>query len=195
MFNISISGLSRDLIIERIDKSLAGPPLSIPVRIIKPDRVWGNGPRRFSNVLSGNWFEWVQVEVELGPTLGITVSLDLLVNKQNTDQPQDWHLPTEQQQEEYSRAVRANITKELESACVKPVWKGSSELRCSAFRPQRAEAIPMERLEEAESAARRERHDDDRYSFPSSLDPRLTMTPTYGHVARLRIEWPSAAER
>jgi hypothetical protein len=136
LFTLEVEGVSRSAILSSLDRELGQPPLEMPNRKIKADRVLAVAPRRFSSVLSGKWFEWAQVLIELDREFSIDVSLDLLVNKQNTADPSDWHLPTPQQESEYQDAVMEAVKKAVASVCIGPNWTDSTALRCTQLRPK-----------------------------------------------------------
>jgi hypothetical protein len=131
IYTLEVKGLPRSAMMTSLDRALASSPLTMPDRSMKRDRLWAIAPRRFSKVISGEWFEWAQVLIELDEEYRVKLYLDLLVNKQNTEEPSNWHLPTEQQQEEYRRAIITAITRELANVCINPVWSGSKVLRCA----------------------------------------------------------------
>jgi len=134
VYIFDIRGLPRSAILASIDSSLSIDPLVMTDRTVKEDRVMAIAPRRFSHVLSGSWFEWPQVLIEVDGEYKVTVSLDLLVNKQNSTDPVDWHLPTDPQQEEYRKALSGVVTQALAKICIDPVWKGSNALTCTMLR-------------------------------------------------------------
>ena len=134
VYYLEVRGLPRSLILDSIDKELSGAPLVMPSRSVKRDRLMALAPKRFSRILSGGWFEWAQILVELDKEFGVQISLDLLVNKQNTADPADWHLPTDQQQEEYRQAIAAAVARALTAVCVEPIWMGSEAMRCRKLR-------------------------------------------------------------
>jgi hypothetical protein len=131
---LEVQGLPRPSILARIDKALSGTPLAMPDRSVKADRVVALAPRRSSQVLSGGWFEWAQVLVKLDEEFRVKVSLDLLVNKHNSDDPVDWHFPSGQQEAEYRGAIAKAITEELAPICVQPAWESPGILKCAKLR-------------------------------------------------------------
>ena len=76
--------------------------------------------------------------MELDLQYRLTVSLDLMVNKQNTSDPADWHLPTDDQLGEYRQAIAGTVTSALAAICMKPGWKerwsGTHELTCEGLK-------------------------------------------------------------
>jgi hypothetical protein len=161
VYNLEIRGLPRSSILATLDKALSSAPLSLPNRTVKTDRVMAVAPKRFSRILSGGWFEWAQILVELDEEFQMQVSLDLLVNKQNTSDPADWHLPTYQQEDEYRKAIAETVTGALAAICIEPVWSGSDALRCTKLRTSDGAIVQI-----PEGAARG-------YGA-SKLDPRVT---------------------
>src|SRR5262249_18281508 len=125
VYYLEVVGLPRSSILASLDKELSGAPLMMTTRTVKSDRVMAMAPKRFSRVLSGGWFEWVQVLVELDREFGVEVSVDLVVNKQNTAEPADWHLPTDPQLDQYRQALIGTVNRALTSVCVEPKWNGS----------------------------------------------------------------------
>lgn len=119
-FGIKGKGIPRSTILAALDRGLSTRPLIMTDRTVKEDRIMAVAPRRFSNILSGGWFEWAQVPVEIDSALKVDVSLDLLVNKQNSSDPVDWHLPTYQQEEQYTKAIEDTVTQSLADICIQP---------------------------------------------------------------------------
>jgi hypothetical protein len=134
VYRLDIVGLPRAAIFSVLDRAIAGLPLVMPNRAVKTDHILAIAPRRFSHILAGGWFEWPQILVELDDEFHVEISLDLIVNKQNTDDPADWHLPTDQQMEEYQKAIAESVTKALTAVCVGPRWEGTRELACDKLR-------------------------------------------------------------
>jgi len=162
IYKLEVQGLPRPLILASIDKALSATPLAMPDRSVKSDHVLALAPKRFSQVLSGGWFEWAQVLVKLDEEFRVEVSLDLLVNKHNTANPADWHLPTGQQEAEYRKAIAKTITEALSPICVQPIWKNSGVLRCTKLRTLDGAMIE---IPEGASYGR---------DFEKELDPRVT---------------------
>jgi hypothetical protein len=51
------------------------------------------------------------------PFIGLWYNLTLWVNRYNTDRPNDWHMPTPQQQQIYEQELRARVKSALETLC------------------------------------------------------------------------------
>lgn len=162
MHTLKVQGLPRSSILASIDKALSGMPLVMPDRSIKSDRVMALAPKRFSHVISGGWFEWAQVLVGLNGEFRVEVSFDLLVNKQNSANPADWHLPTDPQEAEYRKAIVKTVTGALSPICVQPIWKGSDILRCAKLRTMDGAVVEI-----PEGASYGQ-------YFENALDPRVT---------------------
>jgi hypothetical protein len=134
IYTLEVLGLPRASILASLDQALSQKPVSMSDRSVKRNRIMALAPRRFSQILSGGWFEWPQVLVQLDEEYQVEVLLDLLVNKQNTSDPADWHMPTDQQVDQYRKIIVESITQALNKVCVKPQWAGSATLHCAQFR-------------------------------------------------------------
>jgi hypothetical protein len=60
----------------------------------------------------------------------ISVSTNLLINSLASTNPEDWHRPNPSQEEDYRKAVEANLKKSLEIGCKAPVWRSTEVLTC-----------------------------------------------------------------
>ena len=54
----------------------------------------------------------------------------IYVNRQNTDRPVDWTLPTKQQKLTWMESVRRNLRKALNGLCEEQRWLDQNELLC-----------------------------------------------------------------
>jgi hypothetical protein len=142
VYKVDVEGLPRPAILAVIDRALADAPLSLSNRTVKDEQIMADSPKRHSKVLAGGWFEWPQVMVEIDSGFHVEVSLDLLVNKQNTSDPADWHMPTDQQEEQYRSAIESTVAKALGNICVGPSWSGTGKLTCASMK--KFNGIPVE---------------------------------------------------
>jgi hypothetical protein len=160
VYQLDVAGLSRESIMAALDHGAADPPLSLQDRNVKGNRLLAIGSKRFSKVLSGGWFEWTEILVELDEEYEVSISLDLLVNKQNTANPADWHLPTDQQVDEYRQVIKSMVARTLSQSCVDPAWTGTKQLRCDQLKTVSGGKV---RIPVGAS------------SRPQNLDPRITV--------------------
>lgn len=138
-FNLIIEGVPKrkrtDVLTYIIDR-LQAVPLNLTANMF-PHFVFGVSDRRLSPILSG-YRERVTVRVDVddinsaGELIleGMMISTDLLVNRQNTDQPSEWHAPSEQQQETYVSAIRATLKQKIDNICAAGHWRDSEILTC-----------------------------------------------------------------
>ena len=164
IYSIEVRGVPRSRILATINRALSDRPLALPDHHVRQDRIEAVAPRRFSQILSGRWFEWPQLFVEVNEGYNVVVSLDLLVNKQNTANPGDWHLPTDQQTDEFRRATLIQITRALNGICVRPVWEGSDRFSCTQLRAPDGWLVNMPGLSAAGG------------SYERPVDPRVETT-------------------
>lgn len=129
--------LRTDSVFGVIQDSLTAPPLMLFTERHSPRTLIALASHRASPLLVG-WREWVTVRIDLDyfryeepPYLGMTVSTTIYVNRQNTDRPSDWTLPSAQQQNMYVEEIRNKLTPRLSSLCRDHVWLDSSTLRCA----------------------------------------------------------------
>jgi hypothetical protein len=131
---------SVDAVQQVAQKALAGPPLSLST-IMRTSSVVGTGSYRISPVLSG-WREFVSVIINIElefdhsgaiTAIGVDISTSLYVNRQNTDRPEDWHMPSPQQDLTYFEAVRGNLKKLLAGLCKTHAWVDDQTLSCSSL--------------------------------------------------------------
>jgi hypothetical protein len=141
-YTVNVEGLPRLAILTVIDRALADAPLSLSNRTVKDEQIMADSPKRYSKLLAGGWFEWPQVMVEIDRGFHVEISLDLLVNKQNTSDPADWHMPTDQQEAQYRSAIESTVTKALGNICVGPSWSGTGKLTCASMK--KFNGIPVE---------------------------------------------------
>jgi hypothetical protein len=64
------------------------------------------------------------------PFLKFEFYTTLYVNDLNTSQPEDWHLPTPEVEQQYIRALRKSARTAVESACKEKYWIDDSNLTC-----------------------------------------------------------------
>jgi hypothetical protein len=105
---------------DRLQARLRTPPLGLASEMIN-GQIHATAPSRRSQVLP-DWREEVAVNVWLYPGYGpgelvVRSSINLLVNRQNTDRDQDWHRPGPGQQSAYSAAVVERFRLAFQDAC------------------------------------------------------------------------------
>ncbi len=120
--------------------ALETPPLNLIAEKITSSAVAGNGQYRVSSVLPG-WHELVTVRADIDDEcdgcLGVKIFTTLYVNRQNTDRPEDWHLPSERQGQTYLNAVRHSFKQPLQSLCTNSKWTDDRTLVCGVPAPHR----------------------------------------------------------
>jgi hypothetical protein len=127
--------LKIDNVLKVTQESLGGPPLGFETQLSRSSLI-AVASYRLSPVLKG-WRELITVRVDVDesypppPGVGLRLSTTLYVNRQNTDRPEDFHLPSEQQQHAYVEAIKAVLKAPLQSLCKKSIWKDSGTLSCS----------------------------------------------------------------
>jgi hypothetical protein len=65
----------------------------------------------------------------------ITVSTTLYVNRLNTSDPEDWHLPTPEQQQTYNDALLQAMKQAVSRRCTSPAWLDSFTVACASAVP------------------------------------------------------------
>jgi len=66
----------------------------------------------------------------------LIVSTNLLVNTLASTSPEDWHRANQSQEEDYVKAVRANVKAYLDKACTQPMWWTERVLTCGLPREE-----------------------------------------------------------
>jgi hypothetical protein len=138
MFSVLVAPTSGEIgrakLLSILDGAIAKDPLRMNSRDVSEGRVLASAPKRFSEILPGNWFEWASVLIEVDSQLSIRVFLDLLVDKQNTDDPSAWHRPLGVQLQRYGETIRGVVNRALEAYCIQPNWIGSTTFQCKEWR-------------------------------------------------------------
>jgi hypothetical protein len=142
-FDLVMLGRSLPLplvIMERLRAALVNPPLELNARVEKPDRLTGTSEYKPSGVLQRYrppLRERATVRVDAAAlakeglrAVRLTVATTLLVNTLATVQPQDWRLPTDPQEKEYTAAVLEALKKGLTLSCPAPMWRADKILTC-----------------------------------------------------------------
>ncbi len=120
-FSLKIHGTPPDgtSISKRVSEALKSSPLELETSIYGDHTVFGIASYRVSKVLPG-WREIVTVRVDLGSSgwseskyTGVVISTTLYVNRQNTTSPNDWNLPTEQQNNAYLNIIKSGMLNSL----------------------------------------------------------------------------------
>lgn len=62
--------------------------------------------------------------------LGLTTKFNLVVNPQNTDRNQDWHLPSRQQEAEYEKRIRDCVSNAVHRVCKEVIRLDAAEVTC-----------------------------------------------------------------
>jgi hypothetical protein len=151
-FAIRIRGIGKESIpnvLSLAQQALAEKPLMLDTQVNESD-VLGISDHRVSPVLDGGYREVVTVRIDVkggmvrdlvdprsvdevndgSPMVGTIVSTDMLVNKLNTDQKSDWHLPSDAQQEAYLRGIKEALKARLSSICSDAAWLDDKTLSC-----------------------------------------------------------------
>jgi hypothetical protein len=123
---------------DRVASGLRSRPLNLEIEVESSKIILGMASRRPSQILSG-WHEIVTVRVDISDSISqgkpssaaIKISTTVYVNRQNTDRPSDWTLPTRQQEILWVESIRKNIRKSLDGVCKRQEWHGRNELYCS----------------------------------------------------------------
>jgi hypothetical protein len=131
-----VRGLSLDPMAEVISRAFAAPPYSFAVdRLGTPPviQLTASQNSRPSPILA-HWREFVSVDVflyDVGPKLtALTMKTTLQVNRQNTDRPQDWHRPSDEQETTYREQITRSMRKALERSCKTARWVNENNLDC-----------------------------------------------------------------
>jgi hypothetical protein len=73
----------------------------------------------------------VRVDMVAAPSaVCATISTNLLLNRQNTAAPTDWHMPSWEQQSSYVAAVKTALKSQFERTCQSPRWDDDKTLMC-----------------------------------------------------------------
>ena len=98
-------------------------------------RTWRHAKYRTSSIIQG-WHEyltlrgWVENRNEIGQ-YDIGVASTVYVNRQNTDRPEEWHLPTDQQQAAYVAALSLSLKRALQAFCPAGRWRDAETFECT----------------------------------------------------------------
>jgi len=140
-YPVSIGGTklpSMDKIEDAVAKALARPILSLSiVPVPVQDSLKAMALPRPS-LVNPPWREWATVRVDLVPNgSGITryvsfyPDITLYVNRQNTPDPSDWRMPSQDQQARFNQAVVKALKQTLSSLCPQGTWHIDSVLMCN----------------------------------------------------------------
>jgi hypothetical protein len=103
--------------------------------IARKAKVVGSAKYRPSPVIQG-WRDYITVRalLEEGDQAGLFelgVATTIYVNRQNTDRPDDWHLPSVQQHAAYISAISRSLKRELQRICPTGAWRDAETFVCS----------------------------------------------------------------
>ena len=126
--------------------ALKSDPVALNPKIESRGRFFGIASGRPSRILRG-WREFISVRLDAtecasfqiysaGHTremkgYGFTVSTSLYVNRQNTDRPSDWIMPTYEQGDEWVESIWNNLRQALTGFCDEGKWIDKNTLICS----------------------------------------------------------------
>jgi hypothetical protein len=79
----------------------------------------------------GNYFDALGSRFNQSAGFGAVVSTNLLVNRQNTDRPNDWHRGNPSQEQAYVAAVEAALKKQISEICPDSKWLDDRNMRCA----------------------------------------------------------------
>lgn len=125
---------------DAIRQAMTTPPLSLSVQAA-PFGFLGVGDRRtsvidqyFREMLTVR-IDWVEADIfsrELGRLrlAKAMVSTTIYVNRLNTSDADDWHLPSAEQQQAYQRLLTAAVKSAVMSRCAQPTWIDSFTVAC-----------------------------------------------------------------
>jgi len=121
-------------------QGLANPPFSLSTTLAARS-VLGVAAYRVSPILPSSR-ELVTLRVDVSfdgkttdlpiPKLGLAISSTLYVNRQNTQRPEDWHLPSPQQEQSYLSQFKATLKRSIQSICRTSTWTDDSTLMCES---------------------------------------------------------------
>jgi hypothetical protein len=127
---------SNEPVLKELQKAFQHTKIALISEVYEENTLIANASYRFSPILPG-WREIVTVRVDLRRIswgepafLGVTISTTRYVNRQNTDRPQDWQLPSEQQETQYLSEIRTRMKEALESLCIQTNWRNPDDLIC-----------------------------------------------------------------
>jgi len=133
-------GLPSDLEIRRaVAEALTTPQVSLSLASIPvPNRIVAGIDGRVSTILAP-LRETVTVDVEMvhsdfgDNVVGLWPEIRLYVNRYNTDDPKDWHLPSVREDDTYRRAILLALKKKLATLCRNAQTDPSSDwVKCPA---------------------------------------------------------------
>jgi hypothetical protein len=135
-FDIRLAGIKAEVpeLLRASKAGLESKPLDLPVDL-RNQFALGVADARSSVIFPG-YREIVTVRVDMAArysTACAVISTDLLVNRQNTDAPTDWHRPSSQQQSSYIAAVKSALKSQFERSCQSPRWDDDKTLICDEF--------------------------------------------------------------
>jgi hypothetical protein len=130
-------------------KALKDSPLNLKLEMKSGGRILGAASGRRSSILKG-WREFISVRLDVSACrslyvylgaessyeremrgYGVTVATSLYVNRQNTDRPSDWTMPTDEQSDQWVEGVRDNLRKALTGSCKRGRWVDRKTLICA----------------------------------------------------------------
>ena len=102
--------------------------------LFKNTGVLGRAKYRASPVIQG-WRDYITVRAFFEETdnprlVELAVATTIYVNRQNTDRPDDWHLPTDQQQSAYVAQLSASLKRQLATMCPRGSWSDAETFFC-----------------------------------------------------------------
>jgi len=121
-------------------KALTSPPLNLSTEIQSRGDILGFCSYRASSILKG-WREIVTIRLQgldgeddivvtNKAQTNIEVISTMYVNRQNTSQPNDWTLPSENQAALWVETMLMNIKNEMQKLCRVPQWVDRTALKC-----------------------------------------------------------------
>jgi hypothetical protein len=125
---------SKTAISDELKKAFREPPYRFEVAGGE-DFVTAVAEFRASPILTG-WREIVTIEVllkdlnETPPGVALDLKATIDVNRQNTPRMEDFHLPNDQQQQQYLSQVRGTIDAAIRRVCKSVVELDSDEFSC-----------------------------------------------------------------
>ncbi|MFW6023327.1 MAG: hypothetical protein ACOC9O_01155 [Myxococcota bacterium] len=118
---------------QAVVRALRGGPLNLDTDLLNDHSVIGSAQMgRPSDITRGR--EWGSVRVDVHRSrwkrvIEITVSVTFMVSSQNSDDPRDYHPPTEAQQQIYNAKTLALLRRHLSRVC-SGAWTSDHSLRC-----------------------------------------------------------------
>lgn len=100
----------------------------------KNEGVLGKAHYRVSPVIQG-WRDYVTVraffeETDDPDAIELAVATTIYVNRQNTPRPEDWHLPSDQQQSAYVTQISTSVKRQLAAVCPRGGWHDAETFVC-----------------------------------------------------------------